>query len=188
MLDVQTVISCKPDKAASIPANNAFVLPTVAVEEASYFDVAVASTATSPPARVRLTLSPISAVALFSSTTFKATEPAIATSPVPEPAVALAVITLVASVELSSASCERMPAVTDKPLAVRTAWSPIKARLLFLAIFKPTPPPTLTSEPPVEASPVEVISVFFKDETEILSEPPSTVTPLTISATASDSA
>ena len=81
-----------------------------------------------------------------------------------------------------------MPAVTARPAADRLEPSPTSAVLFDLAIFKPTPPPMLKSDPPVDASPVEVISVFFKEEIEILSEPVLTTTLSAISATASDSA
>ena len=105
--------------------------------------VDVDSTANAPFDSLNVVLSAIKAVASFSSTTFKATAPAIATSPVPEPDVALAVITFVASVALSASSWLLIPAFTERPDAVISAPLRIVARFVDDAIFNPTPPPIL---------------------------------------------
>ena len=103
----------------------------------------MASTLSAPFDSRKVALSEIVAVASFSSTTFKATAPAIATSPVPEPEVAAAVMTFVTSELLSASSWLLMPAFTDRPDAVISAPLRIIASFVEEAIFKPTPPPIL---------------------------------------------
>ena len=103
----------------------------------------VAVIAISPEILSNVAPAAISAEFSFFNTTFRAIAPAIATSPVPDPDVAAAVIKLVLSVSLSEFNWLSMPELTVKSPAVMLVPVPMRARFVDVAIFKPTPPPIL---------------------------------------------